>query len=201
MPICIWMSPARPRACCAPRSRPAIPSTAAAWCFHSGPVQTLELARAAIGPGGRRCGADRALPALSHLSSAARCRKLPTATRQHRGLERRCAWRSTRRLYQEKFDRVLPILSDVLELSRPEGGFYLWPDIDGDDAQFTRALYERSSHMIILPGSYLARDANGAKIREPVEYASRSCRRCNSASKQPNVCGLSSPAASPRVGR
>jgi len=66
-----------------------------------------------------------------------------------------------RGLYQEKFDRVLPILSDVLELSRPEGGFYLWPDIDGDDAQFTRALYERTN-MIILPGSYLARDANGA---------------------------------------
>jgi N-succinyldiaminopimelate aminotransferase len=67
---------------------------------------------------------------------------------------------ANRRLYRHKFDQVLPILSPVLELQRPQGGFYLWPRIDGDDAEFTRALYEQAN-LLILPGSYLARDAHG----------------------------------------
>jgi N-succinyldiaminopimelate aminotransferase len=67
---------------------------------------------------------------------------------------------ANRRLYRHKFDQVLPILSQVLELQRPQGGFYLWPRIDGDDALFTRALYEQAN-LLILPGSYLARDAHG----------------------------------------
>src|ERR1700704_3981845 len=33
---------------------------------------------------------------------------------------------ANRRLYQQKFDKVTPILSDVLNIERPEGGFYLW---------------------------------------------------------------------------
>ena len=67
---------------------------------------------------------------------------------------------ANRRLYQRKFDQVLPILSDVLALERPAGGFYLWPDIHGDDAEFTRALYERAN-LLILPGSYMARESAG----------------------------------------
>jgi N-succinyldiaminopimelate aminotransferase len=65
-----------------------------------------------------------------------------------------------RRLYRQKFDEVLPILAGVLQVQRPAGGFYLWPEIGGDDALFTRALFERA-HLTILPGSYLARDAHG----------------------------------------
>jgi N-succinyldiaminopimelate aminotransferase len=65
-----------------------------------------------------------------------------------------------RRLYREKFGQVLPILGEVLQLQRPQGGFYLWPDIGGDDALFTRALFEHT-HLTILPGSFLARDAHG----------------------------------------
>jgi N-succinyldiaminopimelate aminotransferase len=65
-----------------------------------------------------------------------------------------------RRLYRQKFEQVLPILRDVLQVRRPQGGFYLWPDIGADDALFTRALFERT-HLTILPGSYLARDAHG----------------------------------------
>jgi N-succinyldiaminopimelate aminotransferase len=65
-----------------------------------------------------------------------------------------------RSLYQQKFDRVLPILSDVLPVSRPAGGFYLWPRVADDDVGFTRALYERT-HLTILPGSYLAREQHG----------------------------------------
>jgi N-succinyldiaminopimelate aminotransferase len=67
---------------------------------------------------------------------------------------------ANRLLYRQKFDRVLPILGEVLPLQRPEGGFYLWPDIGGDDALFSRALYQQA-HLIVLPGSYLARDAHG----------------------------------------
>jgi N-succinyldiaminopimelate aminotransferase len=64
-----------------------------------------------------------------------------------------------RRLYQQKFDQVLPLLGEVWPLQRPQGGFYLWPQV-GDDERFTRTLYERT-HLTILPGSYLAREAHG----------------------------------------
>jgi N-succinyldiaminopimelate aminotransferase len=66
---------------------------------------------------------------------------------------------TNRRLYQQKFDQVLPILAPVLPIERPAGGFYLWPEV-GDDESFTRALFEQK-HLTILPGSYLARDAHG----------------------------------------
>ncbi|HEY3787164.1 MAG TPA: succinyldiaminopimelate transaminase [Steroidobacteraceae bacterium] len=65
-----------------------------------------------------------------------------------------------RHLYQEKFDRVIPILAPVLRLERPAGAFYLWPDIGADDEPFTRDLFARSN-ITVLPGSYLAR-AHGA---------------------------------------
>jgi N-succinyldiaminopimelate aminotransferase len=61
-----------------------------------------------------------------------------------------------RRLYQEKFDRVLPILAPVLKVSRPDGAFYLWPEVGGDDEQFTRELFGKQN-ITLLPGSYLAR--------------------------------------------
>jgi N-succinyldiaminopimelate aminotransferase len=67
---------------------------------------------------------------------------------------------ANRQLYREKFDRVLPILQPVLPLERPAGAFYLWAQTPGDDAQFVRALYERT-HLIVLPGSFMSRDAHG----------------------------------------
>jgi N-succinyldiaminopimelate aminotransferase len=67
---------------------------------------------------------------------------------------------ANRRLYRQKFEQVLPILSEVLALQQPQGGFYLWPCVDGDDALFTRALFEQT-HLTVLPGSYLARAAHG----------------------------------------
>jgi N-succinyldiaminopimelate aminotransferase len=63
---------------------------------------------------------------------------------------------TNRRLYQEKFDKVIPILSDVLDVERPAGGFYLWADVRGDDERFTRDLFARQN-VTVLPGSYLAR--------------------------------------------
>jgi N-succinyldiaminopimelate aminotransferase len=64
--------------------------------------------------------------------------------------------RVNRQLYREKFDRVLPILSPVLDVQRPAGAFYLWVDIDGDDERFTRELFG-SQNVSVLPGSYLGR--------------------------------------------
>jgi N-succinyldiaminopimelate aminotransferase len=61
-----------------------------------------------------------------------------------------------RRSYQDKFERVLPILAPRLDVTRPDGAFYLWPDVHGDDELFVRDLYA-SQAVTVLPGSYLAR--------------------------------------------
>jgi N-succinyldiaminopimelate aminotransferase len=61
-----------------------------------------------------------------------------------------------RRLYQEKFERVLPILASCMEVDRPDGAFYLWPDVRTDDERFVRDLYAGQA-VTVLPGSYLAR--------------------------------------------
>jgi N-succinyldiaminopimelate aminotransferase len=61
-----------------------------------------------------------------------------------------------RRLYQEKFARVLPILQPVLDVARPDGAFYLWAAVPGDDVTFTRDLHQQQN-LTILPGSYMAR--------------------------------------------
>ena len=63
---------------------------------------------------------------------------------------------ANRRLYQQKFARVLPILAPVMDVARPAGGFYLWPDIGGDDEAFTQQLYA-AQNVSVLPGSYLGR--------------------------------------------
>jgi N-succinyldiaminopimelate aminotransferase len=68
---------------------------------------------------------------------------------------------ANRRLYQEKFDRVLPILAPHLHVPRPDGAFYLWPDIGGDDEKFTHDLFA-SQNLTVLPGSYLARATTAA---------------------------------------
>lgn len=68
--------------------------------------------------------------------------------------------RENRRLYREKFARVMPLLKDVIEFQAPEAGFYLWARVPMDDAGFARELY-RQQHVTVLPGSYLAREARG----------------------------------------
>ena len=61
-----------------------------------------------------------------------------------------------RRLYAEKFDAVVPLL----KAERPDGGFYLWLETPGDDADYARRLH-REYNVLVLPGSFLARDAAG----------------------------------------
>ena len=63
-------------------------------------------------------------------------------------------------LYQEKFERVLPLLTPVLPVDRPEGAFYLWAEVPGDDAAFVRGCTQQTN-LTVLPGSFMARAAHG----------------------------------------
>jgi len=65
-----------------------------------------------------------------------------------------------RRLYRQKFAATLDILKDTLELSQPDGGFYLWPRSPVDDVDFVRKLIQREN-VCLLPGSYLGRTNAG----------------------------------------
>ena len=65
-----------------------------------------------------------------------------------------------RRLYKEKFDAFHRILSPAIRLDMPDAGFYFWMDVAGDDTVFTREL-QRQQAVSVLPGSYLAREADG----------------------------------------
>ena len=64
-----------------------------------------------------------------------------------------------RRLYREKFDAVIAILAEVIEVNRPDAGFYLWLKTPVDDTQFARDLFA-TQNVTVLPGSYLSREAN-----------------------------------------
>ena len=70
-----------------------------------------------------------------------------------------------RRLYREKFERVTPILSSVMNVALPDASFYLWAQVPetlggGSDEWFARELLAQYN-VTVLPGSYLAREAQG----------------------------------------
>ena len=71
---------------------------------------------------------------------------------------------ANRALYRDKFLQVTPLLAEVLEVALPDAGFYLWAKIPThlklDDAAFAKALLAQYN-VTVLPGSYLAREANG----------------------------------------
>jgi N-succinyldiaminopimelate aminotransferase len=69
--------------------------------------------------------------------------------------------RDNRARYREKFSAVLPILEPVLGAQAPDASFYLWARVPGgDDETFARDLFA-ATHVTVLPGRYLARDAHG----------------------------------------
>ncbi len=68
--------------------------------------------------------------------------------------------RENRRLYAEKFAATLPLIQNKLKTEKPEGGFYLWVRTPIGDAEFARGL-QRDYNVLVLPGSFLARDAHG----------------------------------------
>lgn len=76
------------------------------------------------------------------------------------------AWRDeahvaeNRTLYTQKFTAVLDILAPLLDVRLPDAGFYLWPQTPVDDAEFARGLLLQQN-VVVLPGSYLSRDAAG----------------------------------------
>jgi N-succinyldiaminopimelate aminotransferase len=68
--------------------------------------------------------------------------------------------RDNRARYREKFAAVLPMLAPALDTSLPDASFYLWAGVPGgDDAAFARDLFA-ATHVSVLPGRYLARDAH-----------------------------------------
>ncbi len=67
----------------------------------------------------------------------------------------------SRRQYREKFAALVPMLRPVMHAPAPDAGFYLWARVpDGDDERFARELFA-ATHVTVLPGRYLARDAHG----------------------------------------
>ena len=68
---------------------------------------------------------------------------------------------ANRALYKEKFDQVTPLLASVLDVQRPDAGFYLWAGVPGgDDEAFAKGLLAQYN-VTVLPGRYLAREFNG----------------------------------------
>ncbi len=68
--------------------------------------------------------------------------------------------RDNRALYRAKFDAVLEILQPVMQVRKPDAGFYLWPRTPVDDEAFARDLFAREN-VLVLPGRYLSRVAAG----------------------------------------
>ncbi len=65
-----------------------------------------------------------------------------------------------RRIYDQKYAAFSAILADHWGITTPPGAFYVWAKTPIDDREFVRGLYA-SQGVKLLPGQYLAREANG----------------------------------------
>ena len=90
-------------------------------------------------------------------------------------------------LYRQKFDAVLEILKPVMNVTKPDASFYLWPETPVSDIEFATGLYSRHN-ITVLPGSFLSRSiaagdpgenririALVAEIDQCIEAAERIC--------------------------
>lgn len=68
--------------------------------------------------------------------------------------------KENRAAYRAKFEAVVPILREVMEVEYPDAGFYLWPETPMDDETFARNLAEQQN-VHVLPGRYLSRTIDG----------------------------------------
>ncbi|MFS8929649.1 putative AMINOTRANSFERASE [Cupriavidus taiwanensis] len=71
--------------------------------------------------------------------------------------------RENRAAYVRKFSEVTPMLAQVLDVALPDAGFYLWADVSRtglSDTEFAARLLAEQN-VTVLPGSYLAREADG----------------------------------------
>lgn len=92
---------------------------------------------------------------------------------------------ANRTAYRQKFDAVLGILGNLLDVHKPDASFYLWPKTPLKGELFAQQLFAQQ-RVTVLPGSFLARATNGinpgedyvrmalvASLEECVEAAER----------------------------
>lgn len=68
--------------------------------------------------------------------------------------------KANRQRYRKKYNAVLPVLQDKLSIGKPDAGFFLWPQLNISDTEFTRTCLA-DKNVKILPGSYLSREVDG----------------------------------------
>jgi len=99
--------------------------------------------------------------------------------------------RDNRHMYRQKFDAVLNILKPVMNVTRPDASFYLWPETPVSDTEFAAGLYSRQN-ITVLPGSFLSRSIDTgnpgknririalvAEIDQCIKAAERICEYIN----------------------
>lgn len=93
--------------------------------------------------------------------------------------------RENRAAYRAKFEAVVPILREVMNVDFPDAGFYLWPETPMSDETFAREL-SAQQNVHVLPGRYLSRTVDGHNPGEnrvrmalvaPLEECVESARR------------------------
>ncbi len=90
-----------------------------------------------------------------------------------------------RRLYTQKFQAVLGILSPVMDVQQSDASFYLWAKTPINEEEFAQRLFAEQQ-VTVLPGSYLSRTIDGinpganrvrmalvAEVEECIEAAKR----------------------------